>query len=125
MLVLALAIAVMSMVWYFAVRKPRVDPAIRRAGVACAIFCVAVAVALRAGPVAGVLLVVTVASLVLWLRMRGRGGDDPGDDGRDPPSGPEPDPGPDGDDALRPELLDPDAFDRARAEWERELPKRG
>ena len=63
-------------------------------------------------------------ALGVWLGLRGRG-DDRGDDGPDVPDPPDPDPGPGERADLPPEVLDPEAFDRARAEWEQELPKRG
>jgi hypothetical protein len=65
------------------------------------------------------LFLFTLASLAIWLRLRPPGDDGRGDDRPDPPDEPRPDPGPDRGDAL-----DPDAFDRARAQWEQEL-KRG
>ena len=78
----------------------------------------------RAGPLAG-LLVVAAGSFLLWVSMGGFGWGRGGDDGPDPPPDPDPDPG-DGERADLPaKRLDPDAFDRARAEWEREAPKRG
>ena len=81
------------------------------------------ALALRVGLAAPValrvaLVVVAIAALAVWLHRRGHGGDGP-DDGHDPPVDPEPDPG----HGERVERLDPEAFDRARADWEHELKK--
>jgi hypothetical protein len=123
MLVLALALVFVPLAWLLAKRARRAEPAVRRALVAGAILCVAAAVAVRAGPVGVGLFLLAVVWLAVWLRSHGSGGEGPGDDGREPPEGPEPDPGPRA--TLRPESLDDDAFDRARAQWEQELPKRG
>jgi hypothetical protein len=124
MLILALAIVLGSLTWLVVKRTGDVDPVVRRAAIACAIACVGVAIALRAGLAPG-LFIVAVALIAVWLRARrADGGDGPGDDGPDPPDEPEPDPAPRA--GLRPESsLDEDALDQARAEWERELPKRG
>jgi len=124
MLVLALTIVALPLAWLAARRAQRLQPAVRRAGVAFAISCVVVALALRAGPALAGVLIVAVAALAVWLHRRGPGGDDRGDDGRDPPSGPGPDPDPGDLAKARPQPVDRDAFDRARAEWEHELPKR-
>ncbi len=119
MLVLVLAILLGLLAWLVVKKTEHVDPAIRRAAIACAIGCVLAVLAVRAGPVGIGLLVIGL--VVVWLRMRGRGGGG-GDDGRDPPDEPEPDPGPR--EEVRPERVEDDALDRARSEWERELPKR-
>ena len=124
MLILLLLVVMASLIWLFAIRKQPVTPALRRVGIGFAVAFVCAALAVRAGPAVGLALV-TVVLVAVWLRLRRRGDDGPGDDGRDPPSGPEPDPDPGPQASLRPERLDQDAFDRARAEWERELPKRG
>ena len=121
MLILALAILVVALVWLFATRAKPVDPVVRRVGLGFAIVCVAGALALRVGLAVG-LVVIVVSALVAWLRLRGTGGDDGGDDGPDPPDDPGPDPG--HGNGVRHDRLDPDAFDRARAQWENELPKR-
>ena len=112
MLFLALALVVAPLAW-LALRHA--DPTVRRAAVGCAIACGLVAVALRAGPVPTGLL---LAALMFWLLSRGSGGDWRDDDDRDPPAGPGPGPG--GHAKPRPEVLDPEALDRARAEWERQ-----
>ncbi len=121
MLILALAFLVVVLVWLFATRARPVDPIVRRVGIGFVIVCVAGALALRVGLVVG-LVVIVVAALVAWLRLRGTGGDDGGDDGPDPP--PEPDPDPGHDEGLHPDRMDSDAFDRARAKWDNELPRR-
>jgi hypothetical protein len=121
MLVLALAVVVVPLGWLAARRTARMDPALRRAVLAFAISCLAVALVLRAGPAAGLLV---VAALAAWLSMRGSGGDGRDDDGRGPPDGPGPDPDPGDQASLHPEPLDHEAFDAARAAWEHELPKR-
>ena len=116
MLILALAILAL-LVWLVVKRRERpIDPIVVRAALWCAVAFVGAAVALRAGPVAAGLYVGAVMALVVWLRMRGRD-DGPGDDGPDPPDEPDPDPG-------SGQVLDVDAFDRARSEWERGLPSR-
>jgi hypothetical protein len=121
MLILALGIVAMSLVWLFAKRTRPVNPFIRRAGLGFAIACLCAALAVRVGPTLGLLLL-AVAWLAVWLRLRGRGDDGPGDDGPDPPDEPVPDPDPD---PGHLEALDQEAFDRARAEWEQDLPKPG
>jgi hypothetical protein len=116
---LVLAIVLVSLGWLLLGRAQRKDPAIRRVGAAFAILFVAGALALRAGPAGFGLLFLALVSLAVWFRTN-RGGDDgPGDDGREPPDDAGPDPGPQA--GLR---LDQDELDRARREWERELPKR-
>jgi hypothetical protein len=121
--VLGLALVAL-LVWLFVRRKQPVESVAVRAGVVCAVALIAAALAVRGGPAAtGAVLLASAAGFALWLRMRGAGGDDPGD-GPDPPDEPEPDPGPT--QCVDPpvDLLDAEAFDRARAEWERELPRR-
>jgi hypothetical protein len=115
MLMVALAIVVVPLAWLLLTRTKPIDPVVRRVGVACLVACVAAVLAVRSGPAA--IAFVAGVALVVWLRLRGRGGDDPGDDGRDPPDDPDPDPGPG-------QRLDPDAFDLARARWEQELRER-
>ncbi len=115
----------MTFIWMLAKRMEGAEPVVRRSAVMWTLLCVGAALALRAGQllIALVLVSVAFASLVVWLR--GRDGDDgPGDDGRDPDP---PDPGPGGGRQARlpVEQLDGEAFDRARAEWEQELHKRG
>jgi len=127
MLILALGILAMSLVWYFAMRTEPVNPLVRRVAIGFAIACVCAALAVRAGPALGLLLV-SLMLVAVWLRLRGRGDDGPGDDGREPPTEPDPDPGPRPGARVRPEISDQEAFDqaafdRARAEWEQDLPK--
>jgi hypothetical protein len=123
MLILALGIVAISLMVLFAKREQPVGPVVRWVGGAVGIVGLGLLVTTRAGPLMG-LLVVGVGSVVLWLSTGG-GGDGPGDDDSDPPPVPDPDPGP-GERADVPAgRLDREAFDRARAEWERELPKRG
>lgn len=125
MLILALGIVAMSLMVLLAKREQPVGPVVRWVGGAVGIVCLGLLVTTRAGPLAG-LTVVGVGSVVLWLSMGGGGGGDgPGDDDPDPPPVPDPDAGP-GERADVPAgRLDREAFDRTRAEWERELPKRG
>lgn len=125
MLILALAVVAVILIWMFSKRLEGAEPVVRWAAVVWAFSCAGAALALRAGQVlTGLLLVaVSFASLAILLRWRGGGDDGPGDGGREPDT-PDPDPG-----LGRPvpppvERLDRDAFDRARAEWEQELPKR-
>ena len=115
MLAIVLAIVVIPLVWLLVTRTAPIDPMVRRAVVGCAVVLLGAVLAVRSPPAA--LAFLAVVGLVVWLRLRGRGGDDPGDDGRDPPDDPDPGPTP-GD------RLDPDAFDRARAKWEQELRER-
>jgi hypothetical protein len=125
MLILALGIVATALTVLLAKREQPVGPVVRWVGGALGIVCLGLLVTMRAGPLVG-LLVVGVGSFVLWLSMGGGGGGDgPGDDDPDPAPVPDPDPGP-GERADVPAgSLDREAFDRARAEWERELPKRG
>jgi hypothetical protein len=124
MIILALGVVSVSLIWWFFVRREQpVSPVVRWVGGATGIVVLGLFATLRAGPFVG-LLVVAAGSFLLWVSMGGRGGDDPGDDGPDPPPDPEPDPGTGKLVQPQPERLDGSAFDRARAEWERELPKR-
>lgn len=123
---LALGIVAVSVIWLLFVRPEKpVGPVVRWAGGSAGIVLLGLVATLRGGLVAG-LLVVVAGSFLLWVSMGGFGrGGGGGDDGPDPPPEPDPDPSP-GERADRPRrALDPDAFDRARAEWEREAPKRG
>jgi hypothetical protein len=115
MLAIVLAIVVIPVLWLFMTRSAPVEPVVRRVGVGFLIACAGAVLAVRS-PAAAVAFFVVVG-LVVWLRMRGRGGDDPGDDGPDPPDDPDPSPDPG-------QRLDPDAFDRAREQWEQELRER-
>ena len=95
------------------------------AQVSCILIAFVAGIAIRSGPRGIIAFTVAAVAFGIWLGLRGRGGDDRGDDGPDVPDPPDPDPGPGQRADLPPEVLDPEAFDRARAEWERELPKRG
>lgn len=120
--ILVLAFAAL-LVW-LVVKGERPAPVVLRiAGIAVLIVC-AMAVAWRAGPLGAAALATAAVALGVLISRHQRG-DDRGDDGHDPPDAPDPDPGP-GHGAEPPAgLLETEAFDRARAEWERELPKRG
>jgi hypothetical protein len=109
MLILVLAIVV-TLGWLFVRRMRLSDEVLRRVGIGCVTAFVGGALALRAGP-AAVGLLVAAAAVALWLRGRGRDEGGPGDDGPEPPVGPEP--------------IDGEEFDRARAAWERGSVKRG
>ena len=122
MFILALLIVALPLVWIFMKRTP--SAAARRAGVSWAIIGLGAALALRFGPLPMRLLALAAivgVGFAVWMRRRGGGG---GGGGDDPPA---PDPDPDPGDHAKPrpedELLDRDAFDVARAEWERELPR--
>ena len=122
MLIVALVIVLAPLAWLVIKRTQHVDPATRWRWV---ITCLGAALALRAGfaaplPLRVALVLLAIGALVIWLRRRGQGGDGPDDDGRDPPVDPGPEPRP-GRAEPRPEHLDPEAFDRARAEWEHAL----
>ncbi len=120
MLIVALAIVVIPLAWLANRRMQRVDAAERGALLGrWVIICLGVGLALRvslaAPPALRVaLLVLAIGAFAIWLRRRGHGGG--GDDGRGSPEDPEPDPRPGH--RAPPERMDPDAFDRARAEWE-------
>lgn len=129
MLIVALAIILAPLAWLLIKRMPHADPAARRGRHVWVIACLCAALALRVGLAAPVLLrvalcLLAVGALVVWLRRRGQGGDGPGDDGPDLPVDPGPDPRAGHRAALRPERLDAEAFDRARAGWEHALKKR-
>ena len=119
MLVVALLLLLAPLAWLASERLRHAGPAARAvllrrvtAGVAAVLLLRVTLVAPL--PLKAAICLLAIAALVVGLRRRGgEGGDGPGDDGRDPPVDPGPDP--------RPEQLDPDAFDRARAEWERTL----
>jgi len=118
MLVVALALVLGPLAWLVAKRMRDADPAAGATVLRWVGACVLAALVLRVTlvaplPLKAAICVLAIAALVVWLRRRGQGGDGPDDGGRDAPVDPGPDP--------RPERLDPDAFDRARAEWERAL----
>ncbi|MEY2517357.1 MAG: hypothetical protein QOJ89_4715 [bacterium] len=123
MLIAAFAILLAPLAWLAIRRMPRDDPAANRARWRSVVACLGAALALRVGMAGPVVLrvalcLLAIGALVVWLRRRGDGGSGPGDDGHDPPIDPDPGPG-DAQRAMPPlERLDPDAFDRARAEWE-------
>ncbi len=121
MLILAVALLVALGVWLLAGRGRTVHPVVRTAALAGAVLGAA-AVASRAGPVASALAAAIALTLGLWLRGGGGGG---GGGGPGPPGPPDPDPGSGRSADLPAEVLDPDALDCARAEWERELSRRG
>jgi hypothetical protein len=122
MLIVALAIVVIPLGWLANRRMQRVDPAERGALLGrWIIWCLGIGLALRVGlaaplPVRGAMAVIAICALAIWLRRRGHGGGG-GDDGRGSPEDPDPGPRPGHREPL--DRLDPDAFDRARAEWER------
>ena len=122
MLIVALAIVVIPLAWLAGKRVQRVDPAERGALLGRWIIAfLGVGLALRVGltaplPMRIALVVLAIGAFAYWLRRRGHGGG--GDDGRGSPEDPDPEPRPG--DRVAPERLDPDAFDRARADWERE-----
>jgi hypothetical protein len=120
-----LALAFVALLVWLVVKRGSVPPAARTAGLVTFGVVCAAPVAIRAGPRGILVFAVGLVALGVWLALRGWGGDDRRDDGPDVPDPPEPDPGPGQRVDLPPEVLDPEAFDRARAEWERELPKRG
>jgi hypothetical protein len=115
MLAIVLAIVFIPLVWLLMTRSAPIHPVVRRVGVGLVVAGVGAVLAIRSPPAA--LAFLAIVGLVVWLRMRGRGGDDPGDDGPGPPDDPDPSPDPG-------QRLDPDAFDRARARWEQELRER-
>jgi hypothetical protein len=119
-----LALALLALLVWFVVKRGQVHPIVRSAGLVILIAFVA-GIAIRSGPRGIIAFTVAAVAFGIWLGLRGRGGDDRGDDGPDMPDPPDPDPGPGQRADLPPEVLDPEAFDRARAEWERELPKSG
>ena len=126
MLIAALAIVLAPLAWLVIKRMQHADPPARGGRLGWVIACLGAALALRAGLAAPVLLrvalcLLAIAALAIWLRRRGQGGDGPGDDGRDPPAGP--DPGPGHRAAPPSERLESEAFDRARADWEHALNK--
>ena len=119
-----LALALLALLVYLVVKRGRVHPVVRVGSLVLLLaFCAGIAI--RSGPRGILAFVIAVIAFGIWLGLRGRGGDDRGDDGPDMPDPPDPDPGPGQRADLPREVLDPEAFDRARAEWERELPKRG
>jgi hypothetical protein len=121
MLIVALAIVVIPLGWLANKRMQRVDPADRGALLGrWIIACLGVGLALRIGlaaplPLRVALFVLAIGAFAIWLRRRGHGGGG-GDDGDGSPE--DPDRGPRPGHRVPLERLDPDAFDRARAEWE-------
>jgi hypothetical protein len=117
-----LAIVLAALAWFVMARMRHAEPVPRDRLVRWAMTGVAAALALRVAVAAPLALRVALGllaagALAVWLRRRGHGGDGP-DDGHDPPVDPDPDPGPGARAVPRPERLDPEAFDRVRAEWE-------
>jgi len=128
MLIVALAIVLAPLAWLVIKRMQHAEPAARDARLLWVIACLGAALALRVGLAAPVLLrvalcLLAIGALAFWLRRRGQGGDGPGDDGRDSPADPGPDPRPGNRAEPGRERLEPEAFDRARAEWEHALKK--
>ena len=119
-----LALALLALLVWFVVKRGQVHPIVRSAGLVILIAFIA-GIAIRSGPRGIIAFTIFAVAFGIWLGLRGRGGDDRGDDGPDVPDPPDPDPGPGQRADLPPEVLDPEAFDRARAELERELPKSG
>ena len=120
--ILAVAIVVL-LVWLLVGRTRPVHPFVRAAGLACLSLCAA-AVALRAGAVGTAVVATAAMMLGLWLGQRGRGGDDRGDDGPDQPPPVDPDPGAGRRAEPSAGVIDAEAFDRARADWDRDLGNR-
>jgi hypothetical protein len=128
MLIAALAILLIPLAWLVIQRMPHDDPAANRARWKWVIAGLGAVLALRIGmagplPLRVALVVLAIAAVAVWLIRRGHGGG--GDDGRDPPVDPDPDPGAGHRATPPPQRLDPDAFDRARAEWEQTLKSSG
>jgi len=128
MLIVALAIVLAVLAWLVIKRMQHADLAPGGKRFRWAIVCLGAALALLAGLAAPVqlrvaLCLLAIGAVAVWLRRRGQGDDGPGDDGRDPPVDPGPDPGPGHRAAPPSERLEPEAFDRARAEWEHALKK--
>ena len=122
MLILVIALVLAPLAWLAIRRRQRGGPADYGASWRWVLAAFVAALVLRIALSAPLALrialpLLVIGALVVWLRRRGHGGGG-GDDGHDPPVGPDPDPGP-GQRAVPPtERLDPEAFDRARAEWE-------
>jgi hypothetical protein len=126
MLVLALAIVLAPLAWLVIGRMQRGEPALR-GGRRWVMVGLGVVLMLRVAlaaplPLRVALCLGALGAAAVWLRRHGNGGGGPGDDD-DRPVDPGPDP-----DAGEPltaphERLDPDAFDRARADWEQALKK--
>ncbi len=120
MLIAALVIVLAPLAWFAIKRMQHADPVasglrVRRVIVGIGVL-LAVRVGLAAPPVMkAALILLAIGALAVWLRRRGQGGGGHGGDGRDDPPEPGPDPSP--------ERLDPEAFDRARADWEHALHK--
>ncbi len=125
MLILALGIVAASVIWLLFVKREKpVGPVVRWVGGSAGIVVLGLVATLRGGLVAGV-LVVAAGSFLLWVSMGGLGGGGGGGGGPDPPREPDPDPSPGERADLPPKALDHDAFDRARAEWERGVRESG
>lgn len=127
MLIVVLAIVLAVLAWPMIKRLQQADPAARSRSLRWVVGCLGALLALRAFLAAPVLLrvalgLLAIGALVVWLRNRGQGGGGPGDDGRDSPDDPDPPPGHHA--TPRPERLDPEELDRARAEWEHGLKDR-
>jgi hypothetical protein len=121
MLAVAVVLVLAPLAWLLRERLRHAGPAARAVALRRLTASIAAVLVLRVVlvaplPLKAAICLLSIGALVVWLRRRGgQGGDGPGDDGRDPPVDPGPDP--------RPEQLDPEGFDRARAEWEQALKK--
>jgi hypothetical protein len=128
-LIAVLAIVLSCVAWLVIERMHHDDPAARATAWRWLMACVGAVLAVRVG-MAGplvlrvALVVFAIAAVVAWLIGRGHGGGG-GDDGGEPPVDPDPDPGAGDRAPAPPQRLDPEAFDRARAEWEQSLKRSG
>jgi hypothetical protein len=127
--VIPLALFLAPLAWLLIELMRDLDPVPRKAGIAWVVSMLLAVLLIGAGlrPLAilfGAVSVLALASLAVWFTSAAEPGEPEGERRAplQPEPEPEPDSGPDDDGVFDPELLiDWDAFDRARAEWEKEL----
>lgn len=126
--VIPLALFLAPLAWLLIELMRDLDPAPRRAGITwvVSIFLAVLFMGVGLRPLAilfGAVSVLALGSLAVWFTTADEPGEPEGEPiaAAQPEPEPEPDAGPDDDDLFDPVLvIDWDAFDRARAEWEKE-----
>ena len=125
--VIPLALFLAPLAWLLVELMRDLEPGPRRAGITWVVSCMCAIVLGGLGVrslaiLFGVVSVLALGSLAVWFTTAQEPGDAEGEPiaAAEPEPEPEPDTGPDDD--SDPELvIDWEAFDRARAEWEKEL----
>jgi hypothetical protein len=125
--VIPLALFLAPLAWLLIELMRDLDPVPRKAGITWVVSMLFAVLLMGAGvrPLAmlfGAVSVLALGSLAVWFTTADEPGEPEGERRAPVQPEPEPDTGPDDDVVFDPELqIDWDAFDRARAEWEKEL----